>query len=274
VDAQKNRARLVSLDGLTQYPLDHNGRVIGVGFDIESKYAITSGSNGLISFWDVQSGQQNEGFKLDDAETTFSMAVDPVSTLIAAGLHDGIKIWDYSTHQQVNKLDQPGNIVSLTFSNDGKWLASGSAEGIITLWKIENGIFSEAGRLQLEGRPQVLSFSPDDQWLAGGGSSGFAYLWKTSTSEEVARIPHSDPVTSVSFSLDGAQLFTVSRKVVRIWDVSAIRLIPRKELIPFACSHLVSNLSRDMWTFFFQDEEYKLTCPNLPEDNLLAHQEN
>jgi WD40 repeat protein len=80
----------------------------------------------------------------------------------------------------------------------------------------------------------------------------------------VARIPHSDPVTGVSFSLDGSQLFTVSRKVVRIWDVSAIPLTPTNQLITSACSHLTNNLSRDVWASFFGDEKYRLLCPNLP----------
>lgn len=275
VDAQKNRARLISLDGQTQYPLDHKGRVTGIGFDKESKYAITTGANGLISFWDVQSGKQNEDLKLDNSKPVYSLAVSPIDTIVTAGLSNSIKIWDYNTQAQLDELKQPGDIVSLAFSNDGKWLASGSSEGTIILWKVENKIITQAGNpLQLEGRPQVLAFSPDDQWLAGGGSSGFAYLWNTSTSNEVARIPHGDAVTSVSFSLDGSQLLTVSRKVVRIWDIKSIHLVPTNDLISFACSHLIFNLSKSTWTLFFGDEEYRPICPNLPEPELLGHQDN
>ncbi len=83
-----------------------------------------------------------------------------------------------------------------------------------------------------------------------------------------------DSVTSVSFSLDGSQLFTVSRKVVRIWDVKSIRLIPREQLISFACSHLVTNLSQNAWTLFFGKEEYRPICPGLPEPEVLGLTEN
>jgi WD40 repeat protein len=269
VDAQSNRGRLASLGGETQYPLDHGGRVTGVAFDKDSKYAITTGSNGLISFWDVTSGKQNEEFKLDNTKPAFSLTTDPVDSLIAVGLRDGIKIWDYQSQQQMTELNQTGDVVALVFSKDGKWLASAS-EGNIALWKVESRAFTEVSKLQLEGKPQTLAFNPDSTILAGGSSSGFTYLWNTSTSEEIARIPHSDPVTSVSFSLDGSQLFTVSRKVVRIWDVKSIRVIPRQQLIPFACSHLVSNLSQSAWTFFFGDEKYRLICPDLPAQELLG----
>jgi WD40 repeat protein len=266
-DAQSNRGRLVSLDGATQYPLDHGGRVTSVAFDNKSKYAITTGSNGLISFWDVTTGKQIEEFKLENGKPAFSLSADPVDSLVATGLRGSLKIWDYKTHQLVTELRQTGEISALVFSNDGKWLAAGG-EGTIKLWNVEARTFTEAGNLQLEGKPQTLAFSPDDTVLAGGSSSGFAYLWNTSTREEVSRIPHSDPVTSVSFSLDGAQLFTVSRKVVRIWDVKSIRRVPREQLISFACAHLVANLSQSAWTLFFGDEQYRLICPNLPEPEL------
>ncbi len=275
VNADSNRGRLVSLDGQTQYPLNHNGRVTGVAFDKESKFAITTGANGIISFWDVQSGEQNVTLQLDNSAPAYSLAVYPTDTLLVAGVNNSTKIWDYSSGTLVTELAQAGDIVALAFSNDGKWLASGSSAGTILMWKVENRTFTQTGNaLQLEGRPQVLAFSPDDALLAGGGSSGFAYLWDTSTSDEVARIPHNDPVTSVSFSLDGLQLFTVSRKVVRIWDVKAIHLVPKDQLISFACSHLVANLSKNAWTSFFGDEAYRPICPNLPEPEFLGLKDN
>jgi WD40 repeat protein len=111
----------------------------------------------------------------------------------------------------------------------------------------------------------LLAFSPDNMTLAGG-SFGYAYLWDTATAQEFARIPHgSNPVTSVSFTNDGKQLLTVSRKVVRIWDISAIPHVSKEQLIDYACSHITSNLSQDEWTNYFGDTKYHPTCPNLME---------
>ncbi len=58
---------------------------------------------------------------------------------------------------------------------------------------------------------------------------------------------------------------TVSRKAVRIWNLSSLPLVPKSELTPFACSHLISNLSKDDWNANLGNEEYRLTCPTLPE---------
>jgi WD40 repeat protein len=131
---------------------------------------------------------------------------------------------------------------------------------------VEGDKFTTAGdALQLNGEPQTLTFSPDNKWLAGGSSSGFAYLWDIATTQEMTRIPHNDPVTSVSFSPDGPLLLTVSRKVVRVWNITSLPLVPKDQLITFACSHLTSNFSTDEWNVIFGNEEYRPICPDLQE---------
>lgn len=264
-NARNNRAVLVSLDGETQYPLLHGGEVTGIAFDKDSTFVATAGLNGLISFWDVTSGEK-QPFDLDNAEPINSLSLSPLGRLAAAGLRNKTKIWDIVTRQPITELTQTGDVTSVIFSQDGKWLATGSVDGTVLLWKVEGTSFNQAGNsLRLSGKPQALAFSSDSKWLAGSSLSGFAVLWDVSTAQEMARIPHGDPVTGISFSLDGSQLFTVARKVVRIWDVSAIPLVPKDQLIPSACSHLVNNLSRNNWANLFGSEEYRLICPDLPE---------
>lgn len=265
-DAQKNRGALVSVDGKIVHPLKHGGEVSFVGFTNDSKWAATAGIDGFIKFWNVQTGEK-QPLELDNEEPVFSMAISPTGPLVAAGLHDKVKIWDISTGQPVMDIPQIGDIVTASFSDDGSRLATGSREGTVIIWKVEDSNATPSGGiLQMNGYARLLSFSPDNKWLAGGGSTGFAYLWDIATTQEFARISlGKNPVTSVSFSRDSSQFLTVSRKVVRIWDVSSIPLVPDDKLIDYACSHLVTNLSRDDWSIFFEGKEYNLTCPSLTE---------
>jgi WD40 repeat protein len=85
--------------------------------------------------------------------------------------------------------------------------------------------------------------------------------------QEHTRIRHSDPVTSVVFSPDGAQLITVSRKNLQAWDLTALRYTPQDMLVQFACQHLTANFSRNQWAAFFGAAEYTATCEGLPEGN-------
>lgn len=264
-DAQRNRASLVSMDGKTQRQLKHGGRITGVAFTADSKLVATSGVDGLISFWDIQTGQKQ--FSLDNSEYIFSMTLSPTDALTFAGLHEKIKVWDTITKKPILELQQAGDINSIAVSSDGKLLATGSSEGTVILWKFDGITFTQTGNpLRLNGFPRSLAFSPDNKWLAGGGSTSNAYLWDTNTVQEMARIPHGNPVTGVVFSPDGKQLFTVSRKVVRMWDLSIIHFVTKNELILDACTHLKANFSADDWANYFSDEEYRLTCPALPEE--------
>jgi len=263
-NAQNNLGALVSLDGRINFQLQHGGEVTGVGFSSDSQFVLTSGVNGVISVWDVKTGEKK--YDLDIGEKIYSLATSPTGALIAVGLHDRITIWDIVTKEKVSELSQVGDISPLAFSREGQWLASGSSESRVVLWQVEGNTFTAQGApLQLNNEPNILAFSPDSRWLAGGGPSGFAYLWDTATTQEMTRIPHNDPVTSVSFSPDGKLFLTVSRKFVRIWAVESLPMVPREKLIQVACSHLTSNFSTEEWHNIFGEEEYRLTCPDLPE---------
>jgi WD40 repeat protein len=73
-----------------------------------------------------------------------------------------------------------------------------------------------------------------------------------------------DAVSGVSFSPDGNQLATVSRKTIQIWDTNQIVPIHTEKIVEIACNRLTKNLSRSQWAFFFHEEEYELLCPNSP----------
>lgn len=272
-NAQKNQGTLISIDGQTSFTLKHGGEVTGVAFTNDSKLVATSGVDGSIRFWDVKTGQQQ--FHLDNGELVYSLAISPAGTYVAAGLDGKIKLWNLDTREPVIDLAQVGDIGRLAFNADGTLLATGSGEGTVMIWKAAGSSFEQAGNsLRVNGSPRALAFSSDSKLLAGGGSTSFAYVWDVETMQEMARIAHGNPVTSVSFSPDGEELLTVSRKVVRVWDLNSIQLVPRSDLISFACSHLVSNLSREAWSLFFGEEEYRPICADVPEENQLDDQDH
>lgn len=264
VNPQFNRASLASMDGSVQIALQHGGEVTKVGFTNDNQFALTAGANGLLSAWTVSSGER--AFDLDNGERINSLAVSPLNDLVVTGLLDKAKVWNVQTKQLVKEIPLKGAIVSVVFSKDGQWLAAGNSAGTVTLWKVDNESFTQVGgNMQFSGDLITLAFSPNNQWLVGGDARGFALLWDVATQQELSRIRHGDAVTSVAFSPDGSQLITVARKVVRVWDLSALQLYPRNELNTFACEHFLANISRGMWASLFGDEEYRPICPNLPE---------
>jgi WD40 repeat protein len=264
VSPQLNRASLVGIDGAVSYPLEHAGKVNAVGFTADGTMVITGGSNGQIIFWDVGTGEKR--FELENADSALSIGVDPVSSLLAAGSEDVISIWDYDSQTLRYELSQPGNITAISLTSDGSMMATGSSAGTVHLWTRVGDEFVRTGEpLQVSGAINSLAFHPNGPQLAGGDTAGFAYLWEVGTAQEINRVRHSDPVTGVTFSPDGSQLITVSRKIVRVWDLNAVEPLPIDKLISFTCRRLTSNLSLAQWAGLFGEEEYRLICPDLPE---------
>ncbi|MEG5014507.1 MULTISPECIES: WD40 repeat domain-containing protein [unclassified Microcoleus] len=121
-----------------------------------------------------------------------------------------------------NRLEKHSNrVVSVSFSRDGKTLASGSADNTIKLWDVTTG--KEIRTLQGHSNSVVSnSFSPDSKILASGSDDNTIKLWDVTTGKEIRTLKgHSKGVLSVSFSPDGKTLASGSGdKTIKLWDVT------------------------------------------------------
>ncbi|MCB8779574.1 WD40 repeat domain-containing protein [Planktothrix agardhii] len=120
-----------------------------------------------------------------------------------------------------NRLETHSSLVySVSFSPDGKTLASGSGDNTIKLWDVTTG--KEIHTLQ--GHSSVVSsvsFSPDGKTLASGSDDNTIKLWDVTTGKEIRTLQgHSSSVWSVSFSPDGKTLASGSDdKTIKLWDI-------------------------------------------------------
>jgi len=113
-----------------------------------------------------------------------------------------------------------GSVNSVSFSPDGKTLATGSEDKTIKLWNVETG--QEIGTLRgHNGIVWSVSFSPDGKTLATGSEDKTIKLWDVETGQEIRTLRgHNGIVLSVSFSPDGKTLATGSKdKTIKLWDV-------------------------------------------------------
>jgi WD40 repeat protein len=153
--------------------------------------------------------------------------------LTRAGPPSPLKVWEVATRRLIRRLGgHTGYCVSVAFSRDGKWLASGSRDGTAIIWS--TATWNKAQTLQnpdkdslYGGRGMVedVAFSPSGKTLAMASREATVWLWDVATGKLLEPLKgHSSAVTAVVFSPDGRTLASGSGdQTVRLWNVETRR---------------------------------------------------
>ena len=142
--------------------------------------------------------------------------------LLAVADKIGIWIYDFQTSEELALLtDHRERINSISFSPDGRTLASGSHDNTLRLWDMDTR--TEIGRL--EGHTAAVNgvfFSPDGRTLASRGDDNTLRIWDVDTQTQIHTLEgHTGSIESVSFSSDGQTIASGGNDdIVRLWDVA------------------------------------------------------
>jgi len=140
--------------------------------------------------------------------------------------HYIIHLWDRQSGAAVGEPmhGHTGYVMDVTFSHDGRWLASASGDKTVRMWDVATQQALPVGRLRCQGEATTVAISPDDKFVAAGDDRGHIYLWQVGV-RTWAHVPlhaNDQRVWSVAFSPDSKRIVSGGEdNVARIWDIAA-----------------------------------------------------
>jgi WD40 repeat protein len=160
----------------------HKDLVISVAFHPTQPWLASSSQDRTLRLWRLSADPQS--LELHRFESySHSVAFSPDGKTLAAGVHDHhVALWRLTQWptgpKEPDRLlsGRKGAVWSVGFSSDGGYLASGSEQGVITLWDghtFERAVTLRGGAAQV----RTVAFSRDNQLLLGASYQGPTIVW-------------------------------------------------------------------------------------------------
>jgi WD40 repeat protein len=167
----------------------HESYVTGVA--LSNTTLITGGYDGKLIWCDITTGEK---IRTLDAHARWirKVVVAPNGKLVASVADDMVcRVWNVESGKMIHELKGhkeqtpqhfPSMLYALTFSHDGKLLATGDKVGHVVVWDVESGkelgsceapimyTWDQRQRLHSIGGVRSLAFAPDGAQLAVGGT--------------------------------------------------------------------------------------------------------
>ena len=189
--------------------LDHPSSVSGLVFDAKGKRVCASHYNGA-SLWFV-------GAKVDSPRVLewkgshIGIAINPDGdSVVTAMQENSLHGWRLSDGQHMRMSGYPAKTAALSFTRNGKWLATSGADSIV-IWPFHGG--GPMGKIptELAGGDGILctyvASHPQHEAIAAGFADGLVVLADI-TSQRILPVaaPGRGPVSALAWSADGSTL--------------------------------------------------------------------
>jgi len=198
---------------------------------------LASTSYKTIKLWDTKSGELMQMLKGHEGDV-WGLSYSPDGRTLASGSADTtIKLWDVKTgylkqtlkeKEKEKEQDQEkgkNEIRTLSYSPNGRILASGSLDKTIKLWDAKTGQLQQTLEGH-EGEILALSYSPDGNVLASGSSDSTIKFWDAKSGQLKQTLKgHERAILTLSYNDDGHVLASGSSEgTIKLWDTASGQL--------------------------------------------------
>jgi WD40 repeat protein len=155
--------------------------VYGLSFSPDGQTLATVGWDSTIRLWEPATGtlRQEIDISKGNADDLRMYAVCYASKggfLATQHMNGQVWIWDAASMKVQRKFRPGQNFGAMSFSPDGFYLATGTRNGVVSLWETFTG--EEAKHIDAhQDDVGTLGFGGDGRVLVSGGGDGVCYLW-------------------------------------------------------------------------------------------------
>lgn len=167
--------------------LGHQERINSVDISPNGEYALTGGNDYVAYLWSTRTGQIIHTFTHSSRISTVALD-DAGRYVFTADSKQGSKIWNAQTGALVSNLQYIARqkiFTDAVFSEDGKYLLTGSPARSIYLWDVKSGeqvdewkVAAKEGTRPATAVVYAVGFL-DEKTILSESSSGLAEMWTT-----------------------------------------------------------------------------------------------
>jgi WD40 repeat protein len=193
--------------------------------------AFAQPNNASVRLWSVAEYREREVAVLGYPASPRSVAFGTDGMTLVAAARRSIRIWNLAgSGERILFSGHDAGIPNVTFSPDGKLLASASRDGTVKIWQADTGKSVRTLR-DLPGEVFAVAFSPDGRLLAAG-STAKVQFWDVRSWQKLDSLDAAGSIIwSVAFSPDGNHFAAGGQNGGwKIWSVESVAAKERPDL--------------------------------------------
>jgi WD40 repeat protein len=189
--------------------LVHPSSVTGLAFDAKGKRLGASHYNG-VTLWFV-AAKVDSPRKLEWKGSHTGLAMHPKDEAVVSAMQENaLHGWALPDGKHMRMSGYPAKTLSLSFTRNGKWLASSGADAMV-LWPFFGGGPMGKAPTELAGGDGIIcnqvACHPANEIVAGGFADGLVVVADIASSRIIPVIPPDHgPITALAWSPDGTRL--------------------------------------------------------------------
>ncbi|HUN42873.1 MAG TPA: WD40 repeat domain-containing protein [Acetobacteraceae bacterium] len=205
--------------------LPHPSSVTGLVFDAKGKRICASHYNGA-SLWFV-GAKTDSPRRLEWKGSHTAIAIHPDGDAVVTAMQENaLHGWRLSDNQHMRMSGYPSKSAALSFTHNGRWLASSGADAMV-LWPFFGGGPMGKAPMELAGGDGVLctqvACHPQQDLVAGGFADGLVVVADIGSSRILPLAPpEHGPVSALAWNPEGSRLaFGTEQGFAGLIDLSA-----------------------------------------------------